>query len=82
MMRGVLRSLFVVCVLAGIAAGNPGDPMPAEQAAPKFETVPAKQIDAAPADAAKQAKHKAKHAKKKSARKHKKAHRKAKKSAQ
>ena len=48
--------------------------MPAEQTAPKFETVPAKQIDAAPSDGAKPTKHKAKHSKKKSARKHKKAH--------
>jgi hypothetical protein len=43
MMRGVVRSMIVVCLLGGMAFA--GDPMPAEQAADpkpadsKFETV-------------------------------------------
>lgn len=78
MMRGVLRSLFVVCVLGGIAFA--GDPMPSEQPAdPKpagFEVVK-KDTQPEITPAAKPAKHKAKHAKSKhKARKHKKAHRK------
>lgn len=81
MMRGVLRSLFVVCVLGGIAFA--GDPMPTEQAAdPKppaasgFEVVK-KDTQPEITPTAKQAKHKKKHAKAKhKARKHKKAHRK------
>lgn len=82
MMRGVLRSLFVVCVLGGIAFA--GDPMPTEQAAdPKppesgFEVV---KRDAQPeiTPVAKQAKHKKKHVKARhKPRKHKKSHRKAK----
>ncbi|MEO8551019.1 MAG: hypothetical protein ABI678_13630 [Kofleriaceae bacterium] len=80
MMRGVLRSLFVLCVLGGIAFAE--DPMPSEQAAdPKpsgFEVVK-KDPQPVITPMAKSAKHKKKHAKSKhKARKHKKAHRKAK----
>jgi len=83
MMRAVLRSLFVVCTLGGIAFA--GDPMPSEQAAdPKPSQAPGFEVvkkDSQPeiTPTAKPAKHKAKHAKgKHKARKHKKAHRKAK----
>jgi hypothetical protein len=88
MMRGVLHSLFVITLLGGIAAADPGDPMPAEQApkaadpAPKaadskFEVV--KKDDGAAT--AKTSKHKAKQARKHKTHKHKAKHHKAKKAA-
>jgi len=85
MMRGVLRSLFVVCVLGGIVAADPGDPMPSEQptskaADPKFEVVK-KDPPAERAPTAKASKHKAKQARKHKTHKHKAKHHKAKKAA-
>lgn len=86
MMRGVLRSLFVVSLLGGMAFA--GDPMPTEQAADpkpadsKFETVkrdaptegPVAKADDKPA---KKTKHKKSH-KARKAPKHKKSHHKTK----
>ena len=73
MMRGVVRSLFVVGLLGGMAFA--GDPMPPEQAADpkpadsKFETVKRDMpTDVAPAAASKHAK-KSKHKKSHQARK-------------
>lgn len=72
MMRGVLRSVFVVCLLGGMAFA--GDPMPPEQAADpkpadsKFETVKRDAPTEGPVASAKHVK-KAKHKKSHKARK-------------
>jgi len=78
MMRGVLRSLFVVSLLGGMAFA--GDPMPTEQAADpkpadsKFETVKRDApTDVAPAAEkhAKKSKHKKSHKARKAPKHHK-----------
>jgi hypothetical protein len=88
MMRGVLHSLLVVALLGGIAAADPGDPMPAEQAAPKgadskFEVVKKDApTERPPTDKSeKTSRHKAKQARKHKTHKHKSKHHKAKKAA-
>jgi hypothetical protein len=86
MMRGVVRSLFMLCCVGGMAFA--GDPMPTEQAADpkpadsKFETVK-RDAPTEGAPAAESSKHvkKSKHKKSHKARKapkHKKSHHKAK----
>jgi hypothetical protein len=83
MMRGVFRSLFVVCLLGGMAFA--GDPMPAEQAADpkpadsKFETVkrdaPTEGAPAADSSKhAKKSKHKKSHKARKAPKRHHKHH--------
>lgn len=83
MMRGVFRSLFVVCLLGGIAFA--GDPMPTEQAADpkpadsKFETVkrdaPTEGAPAADSSKhAKKSKHKRSHKARKAPKRHHKHH--------
>jgi hypothetical protein len=83
MMRGVFRSLFVVCLLGGMAFA--GDPMPTEQAADpkpadsKFETVkrdaPTEGAPAADSSKhAKKSKHKRSHKARKAPKRHHKHH--------
>jgi hypothetical protein len=90
MMRGVLHSLFVITLLGGIAAADPGDPMPAEQAPKAADPAPKaadskfevkKDEGAQTEKSAKTSKHKAKQARKHKTHKHKSKHHKAKKAA-